>query len=96
MGIFGKAIYDSQDCGVTIGWRKASDEVQGDARPGARRNGERSEQASGRSMRRISPGADRAGCHKLSNVPIHGGPPEALSEEVECPSLPRWHDHQEA
>lgn len=74
---------------VSVGWRKASDEIQGNVRPGARRNGERSEQASGRAMRRLSMGAGRAGCHKLLKVPIHGGTPEVSSEEGERLSTSR-------
>lgn len=68
---------------------ETSDEVQGDVRPGASRDWQRLQEASGRQVRCLVPGTNGAGRHILLDILKQRRPPKLASEQSDGAVLTR-------
>lgn len=84
VGRFGELVYNGEDNRVAVGWREAGKKVQGDVGHG--RLG--MEQTCAGLGGGFVTGTDGAGRDVLTCVPVHGGPPEPLSENREGARYP--------
>jgi len=75
-----KAIDCSKNNGVTFSGRQPGDEIQGYVGPWSAWHRERAKESGQRLGGSFLTGTSRTGCQILSNIFVHGWPPEVLSE----------------
>ena len=74
---FRKTIYDRQNSVLSLRGREASDKVEGDVRPGTRRDLQGMEKTRRRSVGVLTPGTDVAGGNECLDISGQPGPPES-------------------